>query len=175
MKFLVIIFILFKFIQSESTSAVIKHPFIHIGDFEVKNELLKKYFYSGDIHASLEKAVELCDLFGMKIVTFKNSEEDEKFREKFASFFDGRDYFIFLGANTTRPGSKVEWKWFDDEKINFEITWDESQPNNAENKEFCLSLDEANPLLYHDVNCADKYPFVCEENWIYKQVLVKKV
>jgi hypothetical protein len=174
MKFLIILFILFKFIHSESTSGVIKHPFIHIGDFEVNNETLRKYFYSDDVHASWAKSVELCELFEMKIVTFKNAEEDKKFRESFASFFDGRPYFIFVGANTTRPGSKNDWKWINGEKINFDITWGENQPNNEENKEFCLCMDEADPLVYHDISCTEKYPFVCEENWIYERILVKK-
>lgn len=175
MKFLVILFILINFFCGESASTAIKHPFIHIGDFEVKNELLKKYFYSGDIHASWSKAVELCELFDMKIVTFKKSDEDKNFREKFSSFFDGRAYFIFLGANTTRPGSKNDWKWISGENINFELSWGDNQPNNDENKESCLCMDEADPLLYHDISCSEKYPFVCEENWIYETVLVKKI
>lgn len=173
MKFLVALFIL-KFIHGESTSAVIKHPFIHIGDLEVNNETLRKYFYSGDVHASWEKAVELCELFEMKILTFKSSDEDKMFREKFAAFFDGRAYFIFVGANTTRPGSKSDWKWISGEKINFELTWEENQPNNDGNKENCLCMDEADPLVYHDISCSEKYPFVCEENWIYERNLVKR-
>lgn len=174
MKFFIVLFLIIKLVQCKNSSTIIKHPFIHIGDFEVENESLKKYFYSGDIHASWAKAVELCELFEMKLATFKTAEEDKSFREKFSSYFNGRDYFIFIGAKTNRPGSKNDWKWMNGAKINFELSWGENQPNNDGNKENCLCMDEADPLLYHDINCNEKYPFVCEENWIYEKNLVKQ-
>lgn len=85
MKFFIVLFLIIKFAQCKNSTTVIKHPFVHIGDFEVENESVKKYFYSGDIHASWAKAVELCELFEMKLVTFKNEQEDKSFREKFSS------------------------------------------------------------------------------------------
>jgi hypothetical protein len=154
-------------------SLAIKHPFIHLGDYEATNESMVKYFYSGDIHASWQKAVELCEIFEMQLTIFKDAEEDEYFRENFSSFFDGRDAFIFIAANTTAPGRN--WKWMNGEKINFDISWGEKQPNNEGNKEFCLCFDESNPLLYHDISCNEKYPFVCQEEWTFERVPVKKM
>lgn len=169
---LFLLLLLVPVISSESSS-ITKHPFIHVGNYEAANETVTKYFYSGNIHASWEMAVELCKIFNMQLTTFKHTKEEKSFREKFAKFFNGRDSFVLLGANTTTAGSKSNWKWMDGEKLNFELKWADDQPNNEGNREFCLSLDENDPLLYHDVSCIEKYPFVCKEIWTYERILVK--
>lgn len=151
-----------------------KHPFEHLGSYEASNESTKEYFYSGEVHASWMKAAELCEIFGMKLLTFDDGKEEENFREKFAAFFDGRDAFIFIGANTTQAGSRTEWKWLSGAKIDFDIKWGEKQPNAANLGESCLSFDEANPLLYHDMGCELVYPFVCKESWVVKPMKVKE-
>lgn len=165
---------LLVFSSSQENSSIIKHPFINIGSYEVANETVIKYFYSSDIHASWSKAVELCKIFEMQLVIFKDDAEEKNFKEKFGKFFAGRDSYIFIGANTTKPGSKTEWKWTNGEKINYELKWGETEPSNTGNKEFCLCFDENDPLLYHDISCEVEYPFVCQEIWNYERILVKK-
>lgn len=183
MKVLVLLLLVVIFAISQTDAAVrsgdddeevIKHPFTHVGNYEVANETVIKYFYSGDIHASWQKAVELCEIFEMQLTIFKDEKEEKNFREKFAKFFNGRDSFIFLGANTTTGGTKNNWQWMNGEKIKFDMQWGEGQPNNDENKEFCLCFDESDPLLYHDISCTEEYPFVCQEIWNYERILVKK-
>lgn len=149
------------------------HPFVHFGSYQHSDDISKEYFYSGNIHASWSKAVELCELFGMNLLTFNDSKEEENFRDKFSSYFDGRDSFIFIGANTTESRSKTNWYWTNGEKLNYEIKWGESQPNQDVSNEFCLSFDEANPLVYHDMVCDDKCPFVCHEEWHLKKMKVR--
>ena len=172
MKLLVLLLLLPVISHCECPSTT-KHPFIHIGNFEVANETVIKYFYSGNIHASSEMALELCKIFEMQLTTFKDTKQEKSFRTNFAKFFNGRDSFVVLGANTTTAGSKTNWKWVNGEKLNFELLWGDDQPNNEGNEEFCLCLDETDPLLYHDISCKEKYPFVCKEVWTYEKKLVK--
>lgn len=150
-----------------------KHPFEHLGSYQQSDDVSKEYFYSGNVHATWLKAAELCELFGMKLLTFNDTKEEENFRTKFESFFNGRDSFIFIGANTTESGTKTNWNWINGEKINFDIKWGKKQPNADENNEFCLCFDEAKPLLYHDISCEEHCPFVCHEEWHYKKMKVK--
>lgn len=148
----------------------LKHPFEYIGNYNSSTERSKEYFYSGDVHASWQKAAELCELFGMKFIKFDDAKEENNFREKFSTFFNGREFFVLVSANTSESGSTTNWNWISGDKINFDIKWGEGQPNADEE---CLSFDEADPLLYHDVNCEDKYPFLCHQEWIIKQIRVK--
>lgn len=173
MKKFLLILLVFKCYCDTSTN--IKHPFTLIGKYEIANETVKNYFYSGNVHASWEMAREVCKIFEMQLISFKNPMEEENFRGKFGKFFKGRDSFIFIGANTSTPGSKNNWKWLNGEKLNFDIVWGENQPNNDGNRESCLCFDENDPLLYHDISCKEKYPFVCEEVWNYERILVKKI
>lgn len=173
MKLLLLLLLVPVISHCERSPSITKHPFIHVGNYEVANETVIKYFYSGNVHASSEMAMELCKIFDMQLLTFKDTKEEKSFRENFAKFFDGRDSFILIGANTTSAGSKTNWKWMNGEKLNFELKWSADQPNNEGNQEFCLCLDENDPLVYHDISCTEKYPFVCKEIWTYERILVK--
>lgn len=172
MRFLIflIVFVLINTVQLEEST---KHPFEQFGRYEQSEDISKEYFYSTTIHATWSKAIELCELFGMNLLTFNDTKEEENFREKFASFFEGRDSYIFIGANTTEARSKTNWNWINGEKLNFDIKWASNQPHPTADNELCLSLDEANPLLYHDIACDEKCPFVCQEEWHYKKIKVK--
>ncbi|KAG5669808.1 hypothetical protein PVAND_000101 [Polypedilum vanderplanki] len=163
------------FASSIQLEAQENHPFEHIGTYEASNDnSTKEYFYSGDIYASWMKAMELCELFGMKLLTFDDAKEDENFRKSFVSFFANREAFIYIGANTTQPGSRTEWNWINGEKINFDIKWGEKQPDESSKEEFCLTFDENDPLVYHDMGCKDVLPFVCKESWKIKNIKVKE-
>lgn len=75
-----------------------------------------------------------------------------------------QEYVILVEGITFTSKSLTEWFFTSTgEKIPFAMTWSPGQPDDAFNKEKCLSIISPSPLYkFNDIPCNAVYPFLCQ-------------
>jgi len=76
------------------------------------------------------------------------------------------DVSVHVDGTTLTPKSPTDWYWTrNGAKISYPIPWDVGQPNNGDNKQFCLSIYRASSNKYfgfNDFNCSAAFFFACQ-------------
>lgn len=115
-----------------------------------------------------------CDSLGLELVTFESKEESEWFSNIFvASLQNFEPSWCYIGGmrffndpTLNKQELMNHWYWEKSgKKINFDINWDPQQPDNWNNKQWCLAIRKLNrTVFYADVECfnRDEY-FVCQK------------
>ena len=64
---------------------------------------------------------------------------------------------VWIGG---RADLNREWTWSDNTTTFYYSNWNSGEPNNANNNEYCLSIQRQNGH-WNDDNCGDSKPYVC--------------
>ena len=106
----------------------------------------------------------------MDILGLETEDEANLFHESMALKVDLLDVSVQVGGITANGGNVTDWFWVSSgTKISYPLKWNEGEPNNYENDEYCLSLakDCENNFRYNDIDCwASPMQFVCQRESI---------
>lgn len=98
----------------------------------------------------------------MELATITSLDEQSKFLDLFNK---SNITFTQTWIGGTDEGSEGNWYWPQTgHKVDFQINWNEGEPNNYGNKpENCLALMDITGIYkFNDFNCGTKASFVCE-------------
>lgn len=73
--------------------------------------------------------------------------------------------YIHIGGVAAASRSKNNWYWTDNnERVSYELPWQNGQPDFYNNDEWCLSLATGDGFKFNDIDCygRSKERFICE-------------
>ena len=80
------------------------------------------------------------------------------------------DQWIHIGGLTTVGKSIDQWYWVNSgNQVNFPLSFNPGQPDNAFGKEFCLTLGvfSNNESYFNDIRCNEReLKFICQQDLI---------
>lgn len=130
--------------------------------------------------ASNTVAQGYCSSFGLELATFESKEESEWFSNLYvASLQNFQPNWVYIGGirffnDPTQNKNELMKHWYWEKsgrKINFDINWDQGQPNNHNNIQWCLAINKMNRTVYYaDVECfnRDEY-FICQKYTVFNR------
>jgi len=129
-----------------------------LGDYTA-GKTKKSYYVSKDTFVKRGDAIQACAAFDMSLAAPTNQEEYNNLK----MLAEQHEMYEWIDGYRSQS-NKEEWQ-VAGLAVPYNITWSESEPNNAKGSEDCLALRSANAKVeMNDISCFEKLGFICEDD-----------
>jgi hypothetical protein len=103
-----------------------------------------------------EAARETCISAGGDLIIVESEAENQRVGDAFADW-NPRPFWLGLTDDVVED----TWVWIDGQPLGPFEAWDVGEPNDLEGED-CSHGNWMEPRVWNDIDCFDRYPFICE-------------